>query len=171
MISLLLFFVSFITQGQASTLKEIKSCEICIIDSICTDDTIYFNVSISKYCLNPLNTYFSYYTDVNSKPRYYNTTINCTDCSMNISIDAVHAAWDYTLTLESPKPSKTCPTQHVAHCGGNMSHIIWYITANLSVLFALVGILFCCIRYCRKKQLELPVKPKKKKVEVPTINV
>ena len=171
MISFLLFFVSFITQGQTSTLEQIKSCEICTIGSICTDDTIYFNVSISKYCLSPLNTYFTYYTDVNSKRHYYNTTITCADCSMNISIDAVHAAWDYTLTLESPKSSKTCPTQHVAHCGGNMSPIFWYITANLSGLFALVGILFCCIIYCRRKQQELPVKPKKKKKEVSVINV
>jgi uncharacterized iron-regulated membrane protein len=87
---------------------------------------------------------------------------------MSITIDAVRDAWDYTLTLESPKPSKTCPTQHVAHCGGRMSQLIWYITGGLSGLTIALGILYCYVRHFRRQKKT--VKPKKRKVEVATIN-
>jgi hypothetical protein len=168
MINFILLVASIIIYGRIITAQQTESCEICIIDSTCGDDTIYFNISISNYCGNPLNVYFTYYTDLNRKLRYYNTTTTCTNCYTNILIDVVRNAWDYVLRLELPRSSKTCPTQHIAHCGGKMSQLIWFITGGLSGLFIVLGVLLCYIKHCRglKKQVEV----KKKKVEVSSIN-
>jgi hypothetical protein len=168
MINNVLLFLTFIIHSQAILLTETKSCEVCIVNSVCTDDTMNFNISISEYCRNPLTTYFTYYTDTNLKPRPYNTTATCINCNINIPIDSVQGAWDYTLTLESPEPSKTCSTRHTAHCGGSMSQIIWFITGGLSGLFIVLGLLLCCLKYrfCRRKQMKM----KKKKMVIAVIN-
>jgi hypothetical protein len=165
---ILLVGISIIIYGKIIIAQQIESCEICIIDSTCADDTIYFNISISNYCRNPLNVYFTCYTDLNPKLHYYNTTTTCTNCYTNILIDVVRNAWDYVLTIESPRPSKICPTQHIAHCGGKMSQLILFITGGLSGLSIVLGVLLCYIKHCRglKNQVEV----KKKKVEVSSIN-
>ncbi|CAF1571888.1 unnamed protein product [Adineta steineri] len=119
-------------------------------------------------CRNPLNIFFTYSTDVNSKRHQYNTTTTCTNCYTNIVIDSVRGAWDYTLTLESPQSLNRCPAQHVAHCGGEMSRITWYITGGLSGLFLVIGVILCSIKLCRSSKNQ--IKPKKKKMEVPVIN-
>ena len=168
MINIILYLASFIVYGYTIALKQTESCEVCTVDSTCTDDTIYFNISVTKGCPNPLKTYFTYYTDVYSKIQYYNTTITCTNCYTSISLDAIRNAWDYTLTLKFPEPSKNCPTQHVAHCGGQTSLLVWYIIGGLSGLFAVFGVLLCCIKYYRKPKKK--VKRKKKKVEIAVIN-
>ncbi|CAF1535218.1 unnamed protein product [Adineta steineri] len=155
-------------ENKTDTIKQIKYCEICIVDSTCTDDSIYFNISISKDCRNPLNIFFTYWTDVNAKRHQYNTTTTCTHCYTNIAIDSIRSAWDYTLTLESPQSLNRCPAQHVAHCGGEMSRITWYITGGLSGLFLVIGVILCSIKLCRSSKNQ--IKPKKKKMEVPVIN-
>ncbi|UJR35759.1 hypothetical protein I4U23_028507 [Adineta vaga] len=169
MINVILFVACFIISGQTITVKQLKYCEICIINSKCTDDTVRFNISISKHCLNPLNVYFKYTTDVNRKPRYYNTTTTCTKCYTNIEIDTIRGAWDYVLTLVSPTPLMTCPTEHVAHCGGKMSRLLWYITGGLSALSLGTGFIICGIKYCRTPQKSIKP-PKKRKTEVAVIN-
>ncbi|CAF1359542.1 unnamed protein product [Adineta steineri] len=136
--------------------------------SQCLYDSIYFNISISKDCRNPLNIFFTYWTDVNAKRHQYNTTTTCTHCYTNIVIDSIRGAWDYTLTLESPQSLNRCPAQHVAHCGGEMSRITWYITGGLSGLFLVIGVILCSIKLCRSSKNQ--IKPKKKKLEVPVIN-
>ena len=172
MINIILFFACFIIYGQTLSIKQLKYCEICIINSECRDDTIRFNISISKQCLNPLNVYFTYITDVNRKPRYFNTTTTCTHCYATVEIDAVRSAWDYVLTLESPRPLMTCPTKHVAHCGGKMSRLIWYITGGLSGLTLVIGFIVCGLKHCRTatKPVKPPKTSKKKKPDVSAIN-
>lgn len=168
MIYFILFFEIFTIYGQISTLKPTKLCEVCIIDSSCTDDKIYFNVSISKYCDKPLNAHFIYHTDVNSKLNHYSITSTCSDCYVSIAIDSVRDAWDYILTLKSPKPSEKCSTSHVAHCGGHMSRLSWFILGGLSSLGTILGVILYCVRYCRGQQ---QVTVKKKIIEVAVINV
>ncbi|CAF1067337.1 unnamed protein product [Rotaria sordida] len=168
MINFLLLYEIFIIVGQTNAFKQTKSCEICIIDSFCTDDTIYFNISISNYCQIPLKTFFTYYTDVYSKLHYFNKIITCINCYINISIESVHDAWDYTLRLESPKPSKTCSTQHTAHCGGAVSYLIWFITGVLSALFIILGILLSCMKHERNRKQSCS--RNKKQVKVAVIN-
>jgi len=169
MIYFVLFLASFVIYRQTNAFKNTEFCEVCIIDSSCTDDKIYFNVSISKSCQEPVNTHFTYHTDVNSKPYHYNTTSMCSNCYISISIDPVHEAWDYILTLKLPEPSKNCPSQHVAHCGGHMSQLILYIVGGLSGLTMVFGVLLCSIKYCRGYKQQVTVK--KKKIEVAVINV
>ncbi|CAF5033769.1 unnamed protein product [Rotaria sp. Silwood1] len=152
MINFLLLYGIFIISGLTSAQKQTKSCEVCIIDSFCTDDTIYFNISISKYCQNPLKTSFTHYTDIDSKPHHINQIITCNNCHINIPIESVHDAWDYTLRLVFPESSKTCPTQYTAHCGGTVSYLIWFITGGLSALFIILGGLLCCIKHERNRK-------------------
>jgi len=170
MIYFILIFELFIIYGQTSTLKHTKLCEVCIIDSSCTDDKIYFNVSISKDCEKPLNAHFTYHTDVNSKLNHYNITSTCSDCYINIAIDSVRDAWDYILTLKSPIPSEKCSNSHVAHCGGHMSRLSWFILGGLSGVGVVLGVILYCVRYCRgQKQQQVIVK--KKRTAVIPINV
>jgi hypothetical protein len=154
MIFFILVFGSFIIHSQT------ESCEVCIIDSTCTDEKIYFNVSISKYCQKSLNTHFTYHTDVNSKPYHYNTTSTCSNCFISISIDPIRDAWDYTLTLKSPKPSQNCPTEHVAHCGGQMSKVTLLIVGGLSGLAILLGVLLCSLKHYRGQTGQMIIKQK-----------
>lgn len=169
MIYLFIFFGSFIIFSQTSASNHTKHCEICIIDSSCTDDKIYFNVSISKHCQVPLDAHFTYHTDVNSKPNHYNTTGSCSNCFISIEIEPVHDAWDYTLTLKLPEPSEHCRTQYTAHCGGEMSKLSWYITGGLSGLTVMLGGLVCFVRRFRGKRKQLIMK--KKKMVIAAINV
>ncbi|CAF2527149.1 unnamed protein product [Rotaria sp. Silwood2] len=159
----------FIIFDQTSTRKQKKSCEVCIVDSFCTDDTIYFNISISKHCQNPLKTAIALYTDVDLKHRYFNKIITCNNCYINILIESAHDAWDCTLRLESPEPSKTCSTQHTAHCEGTISYLIWFITGCLSALFIILGGLVCCIKHeCNQKT---SCSSKKQEVKVETVDI
>ena len=168
MINIVILLGSCFIYGQINAIKQTQSCEVCIVSSMCTDDTIYFNVSISKYCQNPLNTVFSYHTDVNTKHRHYRSTATCIDCHINVEIDAELHAWDYTLILVSPKPSERCPSKHTVHCGGKMSQIIWFVTGGMAGLFVIIGVIFCCFKYCRVQKR--PAQPKVKKIEVALIN-
>jgi hypothetical protein len=152
MIKILLLFVSFIFYGQ------ILSCDICIVDSNCEDDYIHFNISISNDCEYPMETYFSYDTDVESEKHYVNKTVDCRDCHIDLTIDPVHDAWDYTLTLVSPESTKTCSDMRIAHCGGTASKLVWIITGGLSGLFVLLGATLCTIRYCRTQRQQTKTK-------------
>ncbi|CAF2388930.1 unnamed protein product [Rotaria sp. Silwood2] len=145
MIAILLLFTFRFTYGQST------KCQICIIDSSCTDDYIHFNISISKECQHPINTYFSYDTDIDSEKHYLNKTIDCHSCDTDLTIDAIHDAWDYTLTLESPESTKSCSIRK-ARCGGYTSRYIWIGTASLSGLFIVLGVLLGIIRYCRTRK-------------------
>ncbi len=153
MIYFLLLFTSLIIHCQGNT-----SCDICIIDAICTDDKISFNVSISKQCPRPLHTHFTYHTEIYPKLHHYNTTITCSDCYIDISIDPIQQAWDYTLTLDLPELSKICPHQHVAHCGGDGSRLSWVILSGLSGLSVLFGTLVCSIKYYRGRKRSISTK-------------
>lgn len=145
MINILLVFVCFIVYNQST------ACKLCIINSTCTDDSIHFNISISNECQPPLDAYFSYITDIESEKRYLNQTFPCHDCHFDLTIDPIKDAWDYILTFESPKPTKTCSV-YKAHCGGYTSRYVWIGTAALSGLFIIFGFLLCTIRYCRTRQ-------------------
>jgi len=169
MVNFILLFASFIIHCQTRIFDEPKSCDVCIIDSSCTDDKITFNISISEYCLQPLNTHFTYHTDVHPKHHHYNTTITCSNCYIDISIDPIQQAWDYILTLELPKSSKICPHQRVAHCGGDTSQLSWFILGGLSGLAVLFGASVCSIKYYRGRKRQIIVK--KKKIDVAVINI
>jgi hypothetical protein len=169
MVNFILLFASFIIHCQTNTFDGPKSCDICIIDSSCTEDKISFNVSISEHCRQPLNTHFTYHTDIYPKPHDFNIMVTCSNCYIDISLDPIHQAWDYTLTLKLPEPSKICSHQHVAHCGGDTSRLIWFILGGLSGLSVLFGVLVCSIKYYRGKKQ--PMITKKKTIEVAVINV
>lgn len=165
MINIFLFYEIFIIIIQARKLTYTKTCEICIINSQCTDDSINFNISISKYCQAPLETSFTYHTDVNLRLRFINLTTNCNDCYINISLEPVKGVWYYTLKLESPEPSKNCLSQTIARCGGAMSYLIWIITGALSTLFVVLGIiLYSITRIRRRKKPSSRLKTNKSKI-------
>ncbi|CAF0889427.1 unnamed protein product [Rotaria sp. Silwood1] len=145
MITILLLFASCFTYGQST------KCQICIIDSTCTDDYIHFNVSISKECEHPIETYFSYDTDIDSDKHYLNKTIGCRHCYFDFTIESIHDAWDYILKLESPETTKSCSIRK-ARCGGYTSRYIWIGTASLSGLFIIFGVVLGIIRYCRTRK-------------------
>jgi hypothetical protein len=160
MINVLLFFVFFIIFGQCNT------CQICIIDSTCGDDFIHFNVSISNECRHPTETYFSYTTDVESEKHYLNITLPCENCQFDLTIETIHDAWDYTLTLESPGTNKTCSIRK-ARCGGYTSRYVWIGTASISGLFAILGGVLCTIRLCRARK---QMKASEKKTQESVVN-
>jgi hypothetical protein len=160
MINILLVFTCFIIYGQSN------ACNICIIDSTCGDDYIHFNISIPNECQLPMQTYFSYVTDVESEKHYINKTFSCQNCNIDLTVDLIHDAWDYTLTLESPKPTISCST-HKARCGGSTSRYIWIGTAGLSGLFVLLGGVLCTIRYCRTRN---QTKETQKQIQASVLN-
>lgn len=142
MIKVLLFLSCFITYGQCD------QCKICITGSLCTDDYIYFNISIPNQCKTPVNTYFNYDTDIDAEKHYLNTSFACNNCQVSLTIDSIHDAWDYILTLKSPTSTQSCSTRR-ARCGGYTSRYIWIGTGGLSGLFIILGIIFATVRYCR----------------------
>jgi len=87
---------------------------------------------------------------------------------MSISIDPLREAWDYILTLDLPKTSENCRTQYVAHCGGYMSELSWYILIGLSGLAITFGVMLLSIKHCRGRKQKMTMK--KKKIEVAVIN-
>jgi hypothetical protein len=141
---ILLFLACVCTYGQK------KKCDICIVDSIC-DDTINFNLSISETCEQPVNIYYSYDTEIHSGKRYFNATINCQGCYFEIDVAIERDAWEYTLTIESPKSTNLCSV-HTARCGGSASLLLWYITGGLSGLFGILGVAACIVRCFHKAQ-------------------
>lgn len=143
------------------------SCQLCIIDYVCGDDSIHFNVSVSSACKFPMNTYFSYGTDIAAGKHYLNLTIGCADCYVDLSIDTIRDAWDYTLRLESPELEKTCATTLVAHCGGEASRLVWVSATALSGLFVVLGVILCTVRHCRTRQ---QMRIKERKIEEAVIN-
>lgn len=148
----MLCFQSFIIHGHINTFNDSSSCEICIIDSTCTDKNIIFNLSISKYCHQPFHTDFIYHTDVHSTIHHYQTLITCTDCYVEISIDSIPQAWDYILTLKTPDLSLTCSNEHIAHCGGDTCRLTWFIVGGLSSIGILLGVSLYFIRSYRYRK-------------------
>ncbi len=141
-------------------------CNICIINSLCGDDEIHFNISVSKYCPNPMDIFYNYDTDIESEKHYSNVTIDCDDCYFDLTVDPIRDAWDYTLTLESPISTARCSV-YVAHCGGNTSPLVWIITAGLTGIFILSGALLCIVRCYRIHQ---QIKTRDKKIQAAIIN-
>ncbi|CAF0846927.1 unnamed protein product [Rotaria sordida] len=133
MIKTFLLFLYF-SSGQST------ECQICIIGSTCTDDYIHFNISTSKECQHPIKTYLSYNTDIEPGKHYLNKTINCHNCDIDLTIDSIHDAWDYTLTIESPQSTRFCSV-YKARCGGHTSRYVWIGTISLSGLFIIFGVL------------------------------
>jgi len=146
MIYIILLFLGFIINVQLSTINSLISCQICFINSMCSDDTIDFNISISKHCQKPLFTHFTYRADISTKSYHYNTTMTCSDCYMTISIDPILGAWDYTLSLKSPSLLAHCPGEYTAHCNNNMSYVGWYAFGALAGVAIILGVLLCFIR-------------------------
>jgi hypothetical protein len=148
--NILLFLACVCTYGQNT------ECNICIIDYTCDDDTISFNLSVSKYCEQPINIYYSYDTEIHSGKRYTNTTIPCDGCYFEVDVAVERDAWDYTLIIESPKSSDVCSVR-TAQCGGDDSLLLWYITGGLSGLFAILGVASCIARcYNKNRQQKVP---------------
>ena len=160
-ISVLLLLAYFVVYTES------HSCKICIVDSTCADDSIHFNISISAACKHPLESYFSYGTDISTEKHYLNRTIGCAGCHLDVSIDVIRDAWDYTLRLESPVLEKTCPTTRVAHCGGETSRLVWISAAALSGLFAVLGTVLCAVRHFRTRHL---MKKQERQIEAAVIN-
>ena len=148
----MLCFHSFIIHGH---INDSYSCEICIVDSTCTDKNIIFNLSISKYCHQPFNTDFTYHTDVHSTIHHSQTLITCADCYVDLCIDLIPQAWDYILTLKTPDSSETCSNKHVAHCGGNTCRLSWFILGGLSGIGILLGISLYSIRSYHHRQRQM----------------
>lgn len=141
-ISLLFLVCTNVVHGR------ILGCEICVIDGSCEDDAIHFNLSVSDKCHAPLDIYYNYDTEIHSVKRYANESIDCSDCYYDLSVDVERDAWDYTLTIVSPRSSDSCSIRKVS-CGGETSLLIWYITGGLSGLFILIGLVVCTVRRCR----------------------
>ena len=168
-INIVLLWTGVVAYTHATSPPPVsQSCEVCIMNATCTDQTIFFNVSVSRYCRNPLQTYFTYFTDINPKRRYYNKTVTCINCFETIAIDAVDRAWDYTLTLESPVASPPCVARQTAHCGGQSLIIVWLVVGGISGLFVLLGFISCCVRLCRVEKE--PVVAEAKAPETAAIN-
>jgi hypothetical protein len=138
--------------------NRLSACQICIIDSTCTDDFIHFNVSISDTCQYPLAATFSYDTDIDAERHYINQTINCSSCTIDLMIDTINDAWDYTVRLDWPQLDETCTKSRVARCGGETSPIVWIATASLSGMFIVFGGILCMIRYCRRHRRQYTTK-------------
>ncbi len=143
-----------------------STCNVCIIDSICDDDYIHFNISVSSKCTNPTDLLYDYDTDINDEKHYGNTSIDCQNCYFDLAIDPIHDAWDYILTIQSPKSTKLCSV-YTAHCGGKGSPILWYVVAGLSGLFTVLGAVLWIVRSCRTHQRK---KTTEKKVPKAVVN-
>lgn len=148
LITILLCFVVCYTNGLD---EQIIGCEICIVDASCDDDGTYFNLSVSKDCHAPLEIYYNYDTEIHSLKRYANESIDCSDCYYDLTVEIERDAWDYTLTIVSPRSSDSCSI-YTAHCGGKVSLLVWYITGGLSGLFTLLGLVVCTVRCYRANQ-------------------
>lgn len=169
MIYFILFIGCLLIFNQTNASNHTEFCEICIVDSKCTDDAILFNVSISKECQTPLDTHFTYYTDINSRPNHYNMSGACSDCFIIIEIEPTQDAWDYTLSLKLPQPSGTCRTDYTVHCVGQTSGFTWYVLGSLSGLTIILGIFICFVRQYRGTTKEVVLK--KKEMVISAINV
>ena len=157
---LITIFLCFVYSANAWD-EKIIGCEICIIDASCDDDGTYFNLSVSKDCHPPFDIYYNYDTEIHSLKRYANESIDCTDCYYTLSIDVERDAWDYTLTIVSPRSSDSCSV-YTAHCGGKTSLLVWYVTGGLSGLFTLIGLVVCTVRCFRTNQLRKIPQPNSK---------
>lgn len=147
---LIISLLVFIGTNTVHSLR-ILGCEICIVDGSCDDDGIYFNLSVSEKCHAPLDIYYNYDTEIHPVERFANETIDCSDCFYELSVDVERDAWDYTLTIVSPRSTDSCSIRKVS-CGGETSLLIWYITGGLSGLFIIIGLVVCTVRCYRTNQ-------------------
>ncbi len=160
LINILLLFSCAFVYG-----KDTK-CDICIIDSSCDDDYVHFNISISEECPYSMILFYNYDTDIDSERHHSSVSTDCQNCYFDLTIDLIRDAWDYTLTIESPKLTGYCSTR-IAHCGGKTSWLVWIVTASLSGLFILSGFLLCLIRSFRIRKQR---KTTQKKIDASVIN-
>lgn len=127
-------------------------CDVEVVDVVCSDDSIYFNLSISEYCSVPFVAMFNYDTDVESERYYVNLTIDCYDCYVDLFIDSVRDAWNYYLRLDNGKVSTNESLLFSVECDGQTRAWVWISTLVITCLMVILGIVVCVYRFHHRRK-------------------